>query len=219
MAGIIDKITIIQKFLTALTWQKLAQLTVFLLVLTMAWATYDNRTTIYNFAKEPRLSRTYPTITKLSSLTSTEINKAVDKSDVIIAVQVVLVDFPRNVRVVAYSYTDNARLDNVYKVAESHSVAEIPLFNANEKNNKRMVDLINGEFVCLPFADTIGSSAFPDARNYISTTCSNGIPPYYGRFSGYINIYLSRLPTTDEVDLIRALSKRLSALIYEEDLS
>jgi hypothetical protein len=102
-------------------------------------------------------------------------------------------------------------------------LGEIPLFNSDPINNVRMSKLINGEFICDPFKDTIAYKLAPATNksvvtNIVSTVCANGIPPTYGRFTGIVSVYLKTVPTQEENDRIRTLSRDLSLGIYERDL-
>jgi hypothetical protein len=218
MAGAIDKLSVVQSFLKALSWQKIAQLTVFFFLVGLAWATYENRQLIYNFASQPRLSRHTPTIATLSKTTTDEIDVIVKKSVLIVGIQVILVDFQRNTRHALYSSIDNVELKATYEAYAQGSFGEMSLFNNDLLNNRRLVDLINGDFVCTPFADTAGAKILPAATKYINTTCSVGIPPFYGKFTGIVHVYTSRQPTPEEVDQIRTMSKNLSSNIFDRDL-
>ena len=80
-----------------------------------------------------------------------------------------------------------------------------------------MIDLINGEFVCSPFTDTIGSKIIPELAKHIHTVCANGIPPYYGKFLGIVSIYTKRAPLPEEQDQIRSIAKNLSSMIYDNN--
>jgi len=218
MSGPVDKLSVVQSFLKTLSWQKIAQLTVFFFLVGLAWATYENRQVIYNFASQPRLTRHTPTIQTLSKTTTEEIDTIVKKSKLIVSIQIILVDFQRNTRHALYTSIDDVELKAVYESYAQGSFAEISLFNNDLLNNRRLVDLINGDFVCTPFVETAGARVLPAAAKYITTSCSVGIPPFYGKFTGIVHVYLSRQPTPEEVDQIRTMSKNLSSNIFDRDL-
>ncbi len=58
----------------------------------------------------------------------------------------------------------------------------------------------------------------PRSHEVVATVCSISIPPFYGRFSGYLNIYLTKKPSPDELTLIRQVARDLSLRIYENDV-
>lgn len=217
MSGIIDKLSAIQAFISGLTWKKNLQLTVFLLISGLAYATFENREAIYNFASQTKISTKPPISKKLSKEITDKIDLAVNKSELIIAIQVTIVDFQRNIRYPIYTYTDNADLREIYFRFLDNSITELPLFNTDVNNNRRLVELINGEYICNPFEETIGAKLLPEVGRFISNVCANGIPPYYGKFSGIVSIYVRRPPTTEEIDQIRTLSRVLSVEIYDRE--
>jgi hypothetical protein len=120
---------------------------------------------------------------------------------------------------VVYSSVDDDNLRKAYKAYLDRTVGDIPLFNSDSGNNVRMSQLINGEFVCNPFRDTIAYKLAPEAEVSVNTVCANGIPPYYGKFTGIITLYLKRKPTKDEIDQLRNLSKATAKQIFERDFN
>jgi hypothetical protein len=182
----------------------------------LAWATYESRNSIYNYITRSKISNNSHPV-KLSRSSTEEIIKSVGKSQLIVGIQVFVVDFQRNAREVIFTTSDVPELKLIYENFEKSNIFEFPLFNADIANNKRLVSLINGEFACNPFKETIGYKILPEASKHIEYVCAVGIPPFYGKFSGIVSIYLNRQPTVEEVDQIRNLSKNISSLIYEKD--
>lgn len=221
MSGFSDNITTAQKFLNILTWKKLIQLIVFLFVIGLTWATYENREVIYGFASQKRIDPSTPHIHSLSKKTTEEIDAVTERSELIVGIQIALADFQRNQRIIIYTSVDaeHNELKAIYAKAAMSSITDIPLFSGNVDDNKHLVNLINGEFICRPFSATITAQIVPDATQYIQFTCSNGIPASYGRFTGMIMVYLKRQPTPEEYDQIRAVSRTLATTIFERDLS
>lgn len=218
MSGVIDKLSTVQKFLQALTWKKIAQFTVFVIIVMLTWAAYENRQSIYNSANQSKIPNSSPVVQKLSRESINQIETTVRRSEIIVGIQIVFVDFQKNTRYVVYTYADSPELNDAYTRFLSGAIAEVALFNEDVTNNKKIINLINGEFVCNPFTDTISSKLIQDASKYVDTMCAGGIPPYYGKFTGFIDVYLSRKPTADEIDQVRTLTKLLGSSIYEQNL-
>lgn len=212
--------TSVKSLLATLSWNKLIQLFVFLVIIGLAWGFWENRTTIYNSLKVTvRVETNNPLILSLSSGTLFSLDDTVVKMKGLIGgLQVVNVDFKKNNRSTAYFAFSDINLKTSYANFQASKIAETPLFTDNEVNNQRIIDLINGEFICVDFKDTQAIKAFPRAGDSIPTVCSISIPPYYGRFSGYMNLYLIKKPTPDEISLIRQLSRDISLRIYETDV-
>lgn len=217
MSGFFNKIDGMHAFLDILSWKKIFQLAAFLFVLTLAWGTYEMRESIYNYVNQSKISRNASIVQKLSKKSISEVDTAEQKSDLIVAIQIVVIDFQRNVRTPIYTSTANIALKELYERFVDTSITDIPLFSGDIVNNKQLVELINGEFTCYPFSDTIVAKLLPESGKYIHTACAVGIPPYYGKFSGAVLVFLKRQPTVDEVDQIRGMAKTLSSNIYERD--
>ena len=216
-----DTVSNIQKFLSVLTWKKLVQLSAFICVIGLTWATYENREIIYGYANQKRIDPNTPHVRELSKKTIDELSGAVERSELIVGIQIVLADFQKNQRVVIYTYIDNdaVELKKIWSRVSNTSISNLPLFSENVDDNKHLVALINGEFLCRPFGDTVSARAAPDAEQYVKMTCSNGIPASYGRFTGLIVVYLKRLPKADEYDQIRSLARTMATTIFERDLN
>ena len=212
--------TSVKSLLAVLSWNKLIQLFVFLIIVGLAWGFWENRTTIYNSLKVTvRVETSDPLILSLSSGTLFSLDDTVLKMKGLIGgLQVVNVDFKKNNRSTAYFAFSDINLKTSYANFQASKISETPLFTDDETNNQRIIDLINGEFICADFKATYAIKAFPRAGDSIPTICSISIPPYYGRFSGYMNLYLVKKPTPDEISLIRQLSRDISLRIYETDV-
>lgn len=218
MSDFLDKLKQIQSFINGLSLKKIFLFTLFLFIVGFSYATFENRDSVYNFfIKSAQIHKTLATRT-LSKKTTTEIDLAVIQSDIVVAIQVTLVDFQRNTRVITYTSIDKPELRVIFNRFIKTAPAELPLFNTDPINNRRLVNLVNGEFICDPYRDTIAAKFLPESMEHIDTLCANSIPPFYGRFSGIIGIYLKRQPTPNEVDQIRTLSKTLSSTVFNNDL-
>lgn len=216
MSALDDKIETIQTLLNSLTWRKLVLLTAFLAVVGFSYALFDNRYSVYEFFNSARSIPPAKSI-HISQETRTEIDDAVKGSEVVVAIQVFLVDFERNTRTSIYIKVDNRELQEIYDKFISKSPADFPLFNNDLINNERLVNLVNGTFMCRPYKDTMAAKLVPDSVPIIKTVCSGPVPPYYGRFSGIINIYLTKEPRPTEVEQAKILANRLGLIIYNND--
>lgn len=213
-------IEVLTNFLKILTWGKIVQGVTAILVIGVAYGFWENRVTIYNSLNvTAQVATAEPLVIVLSSTTQQLLETTVNKGKGAIAgVQIVSVDFKKNSRVTSYFSISDENLKKEYAKFVENRVTATPLFTANEKNNQRMIDLINGEFSCSPFRDTIAQSLMPKLSETISSICSISIPPYYGRFSGYMNVYLYKEPTVADMSFTRQLIRDLSLKIYETDI-
>lgn len=207
----------IRKLLGVISWKKIGQISAVLALVVATWVSYENREHIYRQIFQARLRvSSYPVA--LSKKSTEEIDKAVKQADLIVGIQITSVDFEKNTRKIVYASIDNDDLRTIYSRYENTTIPDIPLFNNDENNNRRMVELINGEFICNPYKDTIQYKLAPEADKVITTVCANGIPPYYGRFSGIISIYLKRPPTPEETSQLRIMAREVATSIFERDI-
>jgi len=214
------KVENIAKLLKILTWQKIIQATVAIFILGTAYGFWENRVVIYNSLRVgARVESEESLILNLSSPTIVTIDETVGRMKPLVAgISVTNVNFKKNTRSAAYFSISDPTLKTAYESFKTNKISDTVLFNDSEANNQRMINLINGEFVCNDFKETIGARTLPTAVNTVSTVCSISIPPYYGRFSGYMTIFLTKKPTVDEVAMIRQVSRDLSLRIYETDV-
>lgn len=216
MLFIIDKISALRSFINALSWRKISQLAVLLLLVGSAYVLFELRNSIYGLFNGTKISNT-PYHFEISKQSADHIDSIVKKSDLIVGIQITIVDFQRNSRSIVYTNTDVSELNYIYSMYFEQNGVTLPLFNSDTVNNERLVSLINGDYICKPYNETILYRLTPDSAKYIEVTCSTGIPPFYGKFSGTVTILLKREPTPEEIDQIRGLSKDISNMLYERD--
>lgn len=207
-------------FLRILTWQKIIQLFLFFAILLGAWGFWENRVTIYNGIRVgARVESDQPLVINISNLTKSYFDTALDKSkDLIAGIQIVDVNFKKNTRDTTYFAFNDVDLKKAYEHFSANKISDVPLFTENEVNNQRLINLINGDFVCYEFHDTPAYKLYLPFPKNITYICSISIPPYYGRFSGYMNVYLTRKPENDDLTFVRQLAKDMSLRIYENDI-
>lgn len=132
-------------------------------------------------------------------------------SDIIVGIMVVSVNLQKNARYSVYTYINDPEVKTIYdKFLENGITKEVPFFIGNQIHDLRLTRIMNHEFICSPFKDTIGYKISPDAANKISTVCAVSIPPSYGNFKGIIGIYLKSYPTDIEQDRIRIFIKSIA---------
>jgi hypothetical protein len=219
MAGVSDNLSVISKFMSSLSWRKIAQLSVLVFILLLALVIYELRESIHDLAIQPRITKHAPAIQKLSKMSMDEIDTIVEKSELISGIRIVVVDFQKNTRHVIYRAIKDRALVAIYAKdgATNGPSQEIPLFDNDVANNKRLVELINGDFVCTPYAESIAAILRPATIPFSTTVCANGIPPFYGIFSGTVSVALKRPPTAFEINQLRELTRNLALVIYERD--
>ncbi len=99
----------------------------------------------------------------------------------------------------------------------NNKVVETALFDENKVNNNRIIRLISGEFVCVPYRESSAYTYAPEAESIVSTVCATGIPPSYGEFTGILTIYLKDKPDKDFTEQLFLLSRSLSVRIFDDN--
>lgn len=144
------------------------------------------------------------------------IDSAVAREPVVVGIQIVKVDLRKNVRYVLYSSIKDTNIKKLYSNFLTDNITlEVPIFTNKASQDAIMLSLINHEFICYPFTDTISYELVPALAEYVKTVCSTTIPVQHGKFEGFVAVFLSRQPTAIEKDLIRIESKIISELAYQ----
>jgi len=143
------------------------------------------------------------------------VDNRMDQIDIVNGIQVVRVDLKRNIRYIVYGRYTDPRLEELYTTfSKTRITIEIPIFTEDEIQNARVIRLMNHEFFCNPYKETLSYKFVPESAKYAHTVCSISIPPAYGEFRGLLVVTLSREPTELEIDMVRILLKALADKIY-----
>lgn len=162
-----------------------------------------------NFSKVAKL--------KVSQEIKETINDVVKRNNQVLGIQVVTVNFQKNIRIETYVSIGNAGLQAVYDHFLNNRVVETALFDENKVTNNRLIRLINGEFVCVPYKDSAAGKYAPAGENFASTVCAIGIPPSYGEFSGIVTLYLKDKPNKELTEQLFLVSRSISLRIYDDN--
>lgn len=153
----------------------------------------------------------------LSERLGKEVNTSLDHVDIINGIQVVKIDLRRNVRFIIHAYWKTPDLQRIYdEFSSTRITAEIPVFSRDEVQNARIIRIMNHEFDCTPFKDTLSYKMAPDSAEHIAVICSISIPPAFSEFKGIIAASLSRVPTEFEKMIVRNALIDISNSIYKE---
>ena len=206
--------------LRELSWTKIAQVAVFCLIIvafTVLWASREGIYQSISVGSIPT-NKMFETI-YMSSRSIEETKQALNKLDHTgaIGIQIINVDFRKNIRTQAFFASNN---DKFKKSVDDYLAlmggTGTSIFTNNEVNNKRIIDLLNGNFICTPYEDTLAPLIYQGTLAYVKYVCSVPIPPYYGKFTGYVNVYLTEKPTDTKIAAIRQSMSELSIIVYEE---
>lgn len=137
-------------------------------------------------------------------------------SDLVIGIQIVTLNFQRNIRVETYVDIDNIFVNEVYRSFMLRRITDTPIFDSDKKNNDRMISILSGEFNCVSYDKSKAYTYAPQLKNYISDVCAFSIPPYNNEVTGIITIYFQRTPTQEEKNTVFLFLRDKSIKIFED---
>lgn len=94
-----------------------------------------------------------------------------------------------------------------------------PIFSTDTSNNEQFTNLLNGEFTCTPFINTIDGKINFSLATRITSICRVSLPPYYGSFSGFVTIGFETQPDDISMAEIRASLLQLSTEIFFKSIA
>jgi hypothetical protein len=212
---------ILDRFVTWASPTRIIMLTCVALVLIGSLTVFEKRDAIVkgltdhdgvevSISQEPKL--------ELPSETQEQIIKLVKRSPDISFIAVVSANLRVNQRDTVFYYSDEHTIDLAMRNLLASSGSTYPIFTTNDKSNVQMVSVINGEFSCQKFGDTIFATRLPAAANDMPHICQVSMPPYYGEFSGYILFGLKKVPDKMGMDDLRLEAIKLSTDIYAKTM-
>lgn len=122
-----------------------------------------------------------------------------NENDLIVAFQIVDVDFPRNTRKIKWIYSDLLHLSAAINNYEANKIGDTRWFTGESENDTNQISVINGNYNCVPIEKTRIHTIIANIADFVKHVCVIGIPPEYGKFSGYMAVWLKREPTPDEL--------------------
>lgn len=150
----------------------------------------------------------------LADDTKKKIEELVIRSPDINMVMIINADIRVNQRDMVYYFTDDPAIDFIVKNYMKIRSAKQPIFSADEKINAQMVAAINGEFGCYKYEDSGTNILLPKVGQYTAAICRISLPPYYGEFSGYLNVMLTHMPDAELQSEVRIEAVRIATEIY-----
>ncbi len=209
----IESLTKLLNSLKFLNWVKLAELSVLIVILIVGVAFYENRQYIYESVGANSLTGYYPML-RVGEKSREEMTEIVNRSPAILGLQVVEVNFVKNERKTLFFESDDPQLKKLFDKYFSTKITDPPALSSIEQDNSRVVRIVNGEFVCLPYKDTIAYTMIGPSDN-VGQVCSIAVPPIYGKFRGYITAFVARDLRPAELSQVKFVLQNISLNIFE----
>lgn len=180
---------------------------------------YENRDRIVTTITAPEIPKEKLTTFDVSESTKTRIREIVEQDKIILGVIISSADLRVNEMLILDWYATSPTLSVVGDaVTKSADLRRLPLFSSIDTANSNVISLINGQFVCQDFSDTVLTKIYPEMAAEVKATCAASIPSYYGYFSGTVTMLLSQKPTYEKQQQLKLVAEKLSNDIYFFDI-
>lgn len=155
----------------------------------------------------------------LKENTISKIKKDTSNISNFLGIMIVSANIQANSRSIVYIHLDNRELNKMFEdyIKYKRITQQESLFVTNgDLINQRTIDLINNQFICVPWNEVSLSRPIPDASRLIKSVCSVAIPPSYGAFNGTLSIFLSQVPSDDDKIYLMSLLREISNSVGPE---
>ena len=217
MNKVIELLQLVQDFTDRLTVKRIL-LALFVGVLaTFITLVFENRDVIFHSIYTHVNNMETPRGWVISESSKQQLRGLIKDGSIINMVMVTEIDLQKNRRTAKYWELVSELEPQVRKQAEA--LLPQPVFDYDANNTRQMVGVLNNEFVCSRFEETILNRHFPYMAKEVPVICRIAIPPFYGRFVGTLTVGLQAPPSKEELDAIRIEAARLAVEIYIRDVS
>ena len=207
----------ISEMMDALNFQRVVLLTVFVALLLTLLVAFENRLILFNriFENQPVEAITVPW--QLSDKSRQELTNLVNSQELIGGVLATEIDLKKNRRIVKFWFTEDDSFREKANAIVSRLLPQ-PFFDDDRKNNEQMLSVLSNQFKCERTLDTIFIRFFPELPIRYPYICRLSVPPFSGEFAGMLTIFLSKAPTSADVQALKIELSRISIELYLQDV-
>lgn len=211
---------LLTKIIKTLSFRRILTVSLTVLVGIIALTVYENRNRIFAAAQltVPVRNNMVGSTFTVGEDTRTEIDQRVKKDSSIIGMSVSTADLRLNESHVLFFSSDDTQLTTIVNNQIDVNDFRSPIFSQNDENNIEVIKLINGNFSCSSFHDTLQARLTPEMGSTAKMICRSSIPSYYGYFSGFVTVYLNEQYSVDRQAMLKITTDRLSVDIYFRDV-
>lgn len=149
----------------------------------------------------------------ISAKSKAQLTKIALTSNMIKLIMITEIDAKNNQRFTRWLFINDALSDKIQ--ANDKLQLPLPIFNTNHKNTQQMIGVLNNEFVCTPFSDTIHYTRISVLTPPLVSMCQLAIPlPQFGMFAGILSIGLTTIPTKDQQDALKLEASRIAVTLF-----
>lgn len=161
------------------------------------------------------LNRSYNGVHRIdiSVQTKAQLTEIVLTSKIIKLIMITEIDTKNNQRFTRWLFANDALSK---KIRENDKLMlPLPMFNTDNQNTQQMIGVLNNEFVCTPFSQTVHYSRISALSPPLTTICQLAVPlPRFGLFAGIITIGLTSNLTKDQQDAMKLEVSRIAAKLF-----
>jgi hypothetical protein len=98
-------------------------------------------------------------------------------------ISIIEVDLRRNTRFPRFFFVEDIENSRVIQ-DELSTLLPQAVFDMDPKNTKQLVSVLQNEFSCVRFQDTVYQRFVPEVGKKTPVICRIAIPPFYNKFAG-----------------------------------
>jgi hypothetical protein len=215
--SLLDWFEYLQYITDKLTLQRMLTVVLFGVLLSVALVAFENRDRLFDAAISTISQPDEIAPWSVSAESKKTINDFIRQNNLVGIAIVSEVDLKRNKKTPRYWYIDDETTSSEISQQLS-SVLPQAMFDYDPKNTQQMVAVLNNEFDCTRYQDTLYNRLFPSLSEKYPVVCRIAIPPFYGRFVGMLTFGLTTNPTKSEVDALRIEASRIAVEMYLRDV-
>jgi hypothetical protein len=182
------------------------------------YTTYENRNRIFMSVGQTTISNPVGLTFSTSPETEAMIRTQVLADKGIIGIAIMSADLRLNEAKSIYYFGDDPLLNQIDTDSRKASNNRLPLFTNLDDSNADVIRLINGEFSCTQFKDTLLSRIYPELNGTVKMVCRSSIPSYYGYFSGFVGVFLNESLSAEKQVQLKLVTDKIATDIYFRDV-
>lgn len=208
----------ISKLVRTITFNKVVIWSLTALLCISLFTIYENRSKILGWFAAPEIANMVGIVFSVGAETQIRLTDLVHKNPTIVGASVMSADLRLNEARSMFFTSDEGTLSELGDRSNQVDSNRLPLFTSADDNNTDIIRLINGQFTCSPFSSTLEAKIYPQLSTAVKSVCRSSIPSYYGYFSGYLQIYLSETPNSEQQLQFKLIVEKLANDIYFKDV-
>ena len=182
------------------------------------YTAYENRNRIFTSLGEQVVANPVGLTFSTSVQTEEAIRQQVLGDRSIIGISVMSTDLRLNEAKSIFFFGDDPLLVRIDDESRRSSNNRLPLFTNFDDSNADVIKLINGQFFCSKFSDTILSRIYPELNTNVKMVCRSSIPSYYGYFSGFVGVFVNENLSPEKQLALKIATEKIATDIYFRDV-